>query len=222
MSKPVKELIRKELIEKFEGVKSLVIVGFTGLDGVSTHQLRGRLREKNIRMNVVKNSLACQAFDAVGLADAKGLLDGPSAVVFGADPEVMGVVEVIRELLDIRKESPSLTVKAALLDGEPFGPDRISELSKYPTREEAIARVVTCVLSPGRNLAGCLIGPGGTIAALLKAIQEKREDEGEVIAEPEAAVEAEGDAKAEPEAAVEAEGEAKAEPEGDDGGEQTT
>ena len=179
MSKPGKELVRKELVSRFEGVSSLAVVGFTGIDGVSTHKLRGRLREKNIRMNVVKNSIARQAFDAIGLSVANDLLDGPSAIVFCADPKQAGVVEIVRELLDIRKDTPALTIKAALLEGEPFGEDQIQELSKYPTRDEAIANTVTCVLSPGRNLAGCLIGPGGTIAALLKAIEEKKEDEGE-------------------------------------------
>lgn len=179
MSKPVKELLRKELARRFEGVTSLAVVGFTGIDAVSTHRVRGRLREKDIRLTVVKNSIARQAFDAVGLGQAKDLLDGPCAVAFANDSDAVGVVEVVRELLDIGKDVPNLTVKAALLDGEVFGAERIRELSQFPTREEAVRLALACVLSPGAKLAGCLIGPAATIAGLVKAIQNIREQEGE-------------------------------------------
>lgn len=169
MSKPIKELIREELVTRFDGVTSLAVVGFSGLDAVSTHTVRNQLAEKNIRMTVVKNSIARGAFKAVGLEGAAGLLEGPCAVAYGAD----SVVEVVRTLLDVAKDAPKLTVKAAFMDGEVFGEDRIEELSKYPTREEAIGRAVGCILSAGSKLAGCLVGPGSALSSILKTIEEK-------------------------------------------------
>ena len=178
MSKPVKQLIRKELVKRFDGLSSLAVIGFTGIDAITTHKIRGRLLQKEIKLTVVKNSLARQAFKEIGLPEAGKLLDGPCAIAFGEDPRKVGVINVIREMLDIRKETENLTVKAALLDGEVFGPERIDELSNYPTRDEAISRLIGCALSPGRNLSGILTGPGGTIANLVKAIQDKKQSEG--------------------------------------------
>lgn len=169
MSKPVKELIRKELIGRFAGVTQLAVVGFTGLNAQKTNEIRARLREKDIRMTVVKNALAKQAFQATGIGSARGLLDGPCAVAYGAD----SVVTVIRELLAIHKDEPNLTVKAAFLEGEVFAADRIDALSKFPTREEAIGQVMACALSAGANLAACLIGPGAQLAGILKAIEDR-------------------------------------------------
>lgn len=183
MSKPVKELLRKELVKRLQGVTSLAVVGLTGIDAVATHQIRGQLRDKDIRLMVVKNSIARQVFDAVGLEGAKDLIDGPCALAFAVVPDKVEVVIVVRELLYIGKETPNLTVKAAVLEGEPFGSDRIAEFSKFPTRDEAIRKTVTCVLCPGARLAGCLIGPGAKIAALLKAIREKKESEGDTNGE---------------------------------------
>lgn len=174
MSKPIKELIQNELIKRLTGVSSLAVVGFTGIDAITTHQIRSRLHGKNMKMMVVKNSIARHAFGRTGLPDSKELLTGPCAVVFGAE----GVVSVVRELLDIKKDTPNLTVKAAVLEGDIFGAERIEELSKFPTREEAVARTVSCVLSPGGKLVGAIMGPGGKIASLLKSIQEKKEKEG--------------------------------------------
>ena len=172
MSKPVKELVRRELARRFEGVRSLAVVDFTGVDAVATSEIRQRLVSKGVRVTVVKNSLARQAFKSIGMDAAADLLEGPCAVATGGD----SVVDVVRELLEIRKEQPNLTVKAALLEGDAFGRDRIDELSRYPTRDEAISRMVGCALAPGARLAGCLIGPGGRLASILKTLEDRAED----------------------------------------------
>ncbi len=177
MSKPVKQMVRRELARRFDGLESLAVVGFTGLDGQATTEVRTRLLEKNIALTVVKNSLARQAFKDVGLQAAAELLDGPSAVAYPKDPQDMDLVAMVRELLDIGKESPALTVKAALLEGADYvGDEKIKELSNYPTRQEAVARVVGCLLSPGANLGGAMLGPGRSLGGALKA-KEQQEDE---------------------------------------------
>jgi len=186
MSKPVKKLIRDELIKRFDGVTQLAVVGFSGVDANTTNAIRTRLAEKDIRVSVVKNSLARQAFRELGIQNAGKLLDGPCAVAYGAD----SVVTVVRELLDISKETPNLTVKAALMEGDVFTRDKIDALSKYPTRQEAVSQALGCVLSAGANLAGCLVGPAGQIAGILKGIEEKASSggaEGEAPADEEAA-----------------------------------
>jgi ribosomal protein L10 len=184
MSKPVKKLIRDELIKRFDGVTQLAIVGFTGVDANTTNTIRARLAGKDIRVSVVKNALAKQAFRELGIDIVGQLLDGPCAVAYGAD----SVVTVVRELLDISKETPNLVVKAAFMEGDLFTQDKIEALSKYPTRQEAIGQALSCVLSAGANLAACIIGPAGQIAGILKSIEDKagKDAEGEAPA-PEAA-----------------------------------
>jgi len=169
-------MIRKELADRFADVGSVAICGFTGLDSENTYAMRGRLAEKDIQITVVKNSLAKQAFKQVGLDAAADLLDGPCAVAYGAD----SIVSVVRELLDIGKDAPALTVKGAILDGEVFsGEDDVKRLSKFPTRDEALGQLVGCIVSAGSNLSGCLVGPAGQIASILESIEEKAEDSAE-------------------------------------------
>lgn len=170
MSKPVKQMIRKELARRFAGVSSLAVVGFTGLNAEQTREMRSRLAGKNIQFRVVKNSLARQAFQDIGLSKAGELLEGPCAIAWGAD----SIVSVVRELLDIHKAAPTVTVKAALMDGDVFLGERdVERLSKYPTREEALGQLVQAILSAGANVAGCILGPAGQVAGILKAIEEK-------------------------------------------------
>ena len=174
MSKPVKALIRDHLADRFRDVKSMAIVELTGVDAVTTNRIRGRLLQKSVRLLVVKNSLARQAFRSIGLPAAAELLEGPCAIAYGGD----SIVGTVRELLDIRRElADLLTVKAALMDGEAFGPERVEELSRFPTRDEAMAGLVCCILAPGASLAACLLAPGGKLAALVKAIEEQGGEE---------------------------------------------
>ena len=187
MSKPVKALIRDELTQRLEGVTSLAIVGLTGINAITTSEIRKRLSEKEIRLLVVKNALARQAFKACGLDVACDLLDGPCALVYGGD----NVVSIVRELFDIRKEqAKELVVKAAVMDGEPFGPDRVDALSKFPTRDEAIGTIVSCALAPGMKLAACILAPGSKIASLIKTIEESHAEEAAEAAAAEAVAEA--------------------------------
>jgi len=196
MSKPVKKLIRDELIKRFDGVTQLAIVGFTGVDANTTNVIRARLAGKDIRVSVVKNALAKQAFRELGIDNAAQLLDGPCAIAYGAD----SVVTVVRELLDIGKDAPNLVVKAAFMEGDLFTQDKIEALSKYPTRPEAIGQALSCVLSAGANLSACIIGPAGQIAGILKSIEEKAGKDAESEAPVEAAAAAPAEVAAAPEA----------------------
>ena len=172
MSKPVKGMLRKEIARRLEGVTDLAVVSVMGVDGNKNNRLRGALREKGIRMLVVKNAMARQAFGETGLDAASGLLEGPCALAFGGE----SVVDVVREFVNLAKEIPELQVRGALIEGDLFGPDRVAELSRYPTRAEALGNVSRVATTPGSRLVGGLLGPGGLIAGLLKAIEDKQSD----------------------------------------------
>jgi large subunit ribosomal protein L10 len=188
MSKPVKELVRKELMKRLEGVSSLAVIGFTGLDAIATHGIRSNLVKKDIHVTVVKNALAKQAFKELGLTSASELLEGPCAIAYGSD----SVVSVVRALIELGKDAKALTIKGAVMEGAIFRQAEIDALSKYPTRDEAIANLVAAVLSPGRKLAAALLAPGSKLASILKTIEEKapKAPEAPVAEAPAAAPEA--------------------------------
>ena len=101
-------------------------------------------------------------------------MDGPTAVVYPVNDEA-SVVTVARELVGWAAGLGQLEFKGALMEGAVFGPDQITELSRYPTKDEAHAQAVQIVLSPGQNLIGSILGPGRKLASLVKAIEEKLE-----------------------------------------------
>lgn len=178
MSKQVKELMMRDYRDRLEGIQDALVISIRGVPANTNNELRQTLLSKNIHITVMRNNLAKHVFEGSGLAALSPALKGPTALAYGAE----SVVDVARELLEWAKKVENLELKGAVLEGEFYeGEKGIERLSKMPTREEALGQLVTLILSPGRNLAGAVGGPGGAIAGILKSIQEKLE-KGEAIA----------------------------------------
>lgn len=185
MSKTIKKLIMRDYTSRIQttrkdeqGLGDAVLISIRGVKAIDTTKLRNGLAKKNIRITVMRNSLARKAFEGTSLAALSDVLTGASALAYGSS----SVVEVARELVDQIAKYPQLELKAAVLDGILFkGKEGVTELSKFPTRTEAVGQVITLAVSPGRKLLGQLQGPGSNVAGIIKAIETKLE-KGEAIA----------------------------------------
>jgi len=176
MSKKVKSLIEKELTGRLKDIDGVAVISPRGLGATKTNVIRRKLREKGLRMTVVKNTLAKRAAGDGKLKGFDKLLDGPSAVIYGQ----ASISTLARLLLDEKKNDETLDLRGIFFDGEIYVGDKgVEQVSKLPTREEAIGQLVALVLSPGKNLAGALKGPGGKLGAIIKTIEDKaKEKEG--------------------------------------------
>src|SRR5207249_10462876 len=98
------------------------------------------------------------------------LLDGPSAVIYGK----ASIATIARLLMDEKKADEKIELRGIFFDGEVYVGDKgVEQVSKLPTREEALGQVVALILAPGQRLGGILKGQAGKIAALIKAVEEK-------------------------------------------------
>jgi large subunit ribosomal protein L10 len=178
MSKSIKEMIMRDYTSRLEGASDAMLISIRGVKAIPTSKLRRSLAGKNIKVTVIRNSLAKKTFAGTGLEPLSKLLSGPSAVCYGGQ----SVVEVAREIVKLIETMPEVELKGAVLDGTLFeGKKGVTELSKFPTKDEAVGQVVTLVVSPGKKLLAQLKGPGAGIAGIIKAI-ETRLEKGETIA----------------------------------------
>ena len=183
MSKTVKGLIQKELAERFKDIDGVAVINPRGMAATKTNQIRRKLRENGLRMSVVKNTIAKRAVESSKLKGFDALLDGPSAVIYGT----AGIATIARLLLEEKKLDDKLELRGMFFDGEVYIGDKgVEQVSKLPTREEAIGQLVAIILSPGKNLAGAIKGPGSKLASILKTIEENA-GKNAPAAEPEAA-----------------------------------
>jgi large subunit ribosomal protein L10 len=172
MSKPVKEMIVSEYKRRFQDVNNALIIDIRGIEANTNNELRVDLLRKDIRITVLKNSLARKAFEDTALEPLSSHLDGPAALAFGGD----SVVEVARNLVTWAKKITDLELKAAVLDGERFdGAEGVKRLSEFPTKDEAQATVVQLVLSPGGRVVAGATAPGSGLAGIIKELGERLE-----------------------------------------------
>jgi ribosomal protein L10 len=174
MSKFLKDMLAKDLSSRLEGVEDCVVANVIGIESNATTALRARLREKGISLMVVKNSLAQRATEGTSLGPAFEGLTGTAAVVWGASD----FVSLVKEVVALDKEEGELEVFKALggvMVGEKLSPEKVKEISKWPSREEQLSSLVGQILGPGAQLAAQLKGPGGQLAGQIKSIADKEE-----------------------------------------------
>jgi large subunit ribosomal protein L10 len=171
-------MILSDYQSRLQGTSDAMLISIRGVKAIPTSKLRRGLAGKNIRITVIRNNLAKKSFAGTGLEPLTKLLTGPNAIAYGGQ----SVVEVAREIVKLIEKMPEVELRGAVLDGQLFeGKAGVKELAAFPTREEAIGRVVTLVVSPAQKLIGAIKGPGSTVAGIIKAIEGKLE-KGETIA----------------------------------------
>lgn len=174
MSKRIKSLITAELQSKFKGADSVVVIDYTGIDAKTTGGIRSDLRQKKVKLTVVRNALAAKALETAGLKGAGSLLKGTNAVAYGGE----SVVDIVKELVEQAKKVEKLKIKGAIVEGQLLDSKAAAALAKLPSKKELQGMIVGQALGPGRKLAGQIKGPGSTIAGQIKALIEKKEKEG--------------------------------------------
>lgn len=178
MSKLVKELITRELAQRYGGQRNAVWVELRGLDGITTNEFRRDLRAHQMRLEVVKTALLRRACAEGPFAALARQVQGPVALVTGGE----SAIDVARRLEEWRPKLPDkLRLRGALLEGEFLDEDQVQHLARMPGRRELQGRLAVAVLAPGGRIAGALVAPGGSLAGCLKTLIDRLE-KGEPLA----------------------------------------
>ena len=172
MSKYVKNILAKDLEKRFSGVNEFLVVDMTGIDGITNNRLRGKLRQKGIKLTMVRNAMMRQAFKALGVTAAIDLFaTGSCTVVYGGD----SVVDVAKEIKNLSTRKLEIKFRGAYVDGTALGAGGAAQLVSMKSRAELQGEIVMLANSPARRLAGAIAAPAGIIAGCIKAIADKAE-----------------------------------------------
>jgi len=172
MSKAIKQLELDALRADFKGVTDYVLLEPLKVDAATEYQFRKTLREKKVRVKLVKNSYAKKVFGELGVSADFGV--GPTLVCWGAD-SIKSLASAVDEAVKATKKDPKspekMKEKTAVADGQSVA---LGVAKTLPTRMEAIGDVLSAIIGPGASLASALAGPGSDIAGILKAIEDKK------------------------------------------------
>ena len=181
MSKLVKDLLTDQLKRELNGVQDLILVNVVGLTANRTSALRKTLRQKNIKLMVIKNSLARRATEGTQLAPAFEGSEGTLAMVWGAS-DIVALAKDVMKLSDDKEFAPFLP-RGGVMDGSRLQAEEVQAVSKWPSREEQLSLLLGQILSPGANLASQLTSAGGALASQIKQKGEGEEEPAAAAAE---------------------------------------
>ena len=143
-----------EIVEKLKGAQSLVVCSYSGLTVEQVTNLRKLCREKEVQYCVLKNRLVMRALQELGISGLDNLLEGPNAFVFSTK-DVTDAPKVINDFIE-KNKLQSLQIKGGLMGTEVMDVAGVKAIAALPSREELLATVVGCLISPISNLVAVL------------------------------------------------------------------
>ena len=127
----------------------MVIVDYRGLTVDEVTKLRKQLRDANVEIRVIKNSILSRAAKAAGLEGLDEVFTGPTAVAF-SNEDVVAPAKIIDEF---SKEAKALEIKGGIIEGKVSTLEEVTALAKLPSREGLLSMLLSVLQAPVRNVA---------------------------------------------------------------------
>ena len=185
MDRDQKAAVIDEVAGQIAEAEAVYAVDYRGLSVPAAAELRTRLRDADASFRIVKNTLTERAADQADRAALKTFLEGPTAIAFVRGDAAMAA----KALTEFQRSTGTLAFKGGLLNGDALTVEQIVDISRLPSRDVLIGRLVGMVASPLTGLATSLNGLIGGIARQLQAIADQGLVGGDASAAPAPAAE---------------------------------
>ncbi|MCB2153557.1 50S ribosomal protein L10 [bacterium] len=164
-----------ELERLFQDGDGLVFFDNKGLTVEEATELRALLRKEGATMKVAKNTFIKRAMATAGI-EMNGLEDkltGPTVVAFGLK-DAVSPAKVLSKYAEDHGER--FEIKAGLLGGEILDAKGVDALSKMPSREELLGRMLGSMQAPAQNVVYALNQTVSKVVYAVSALQRKLEE----------------------------------------------
>jgi large subunit ribosomal protein L10 len=195
MLKSEKERVVADLVERLRASDTLFVADYRGLSMPEIDGVRTEVLKHGARFIVVKNTLTKRAAEEAGVPELIELLDGPTAIAFVDDGDMVGVAKALN---DTARQTRILSVRGGILQGKPMSADEVRELASLPPAEVLRGQVLGAIVAPLSAIAALINAPLQDLVGLIDARIEQLGGE-EAPSEPEAEAAPEPEAEAAPE-----------------------
>ncbi len=171
MIKEDKIKIIESLIVKIDEYKNFYLADISELNAADTSDLRRKCFEKNIRLEVVKNTLLKAALERCNgdYKELYGILKTPTSIMFTEGGNVPA--KLIKEFR--RKHSKPVLKAAYVEDCVYIGENQLEALINIKSRLELIGDIIGILKSPAKNVISGLQSGGGKLAGIVKTLSER-------------------------------------------------
>lgn len=153
-NRELKVQVVAEIVEKIKNCQSMVICSYSGLTVEQVTNLRKLCREQEVQYCVLKNRLVLRALQECGINGLENLLEGPNAFVFSTK-DVTNAPKVVNDFIE-KNKLQSLEIKGGMMGTEILDVAGVKALASLPSREELLATMVGCLVSPVSSLVAVL------------------------------------------------------------------
>ncbi|MGD8568156.1 MAG: 50S ribosomal protein L10 [Gammaproteobacteria bacterium] len=169
-----KKAVVAEVSEVAASAHSAVAADYIGLDVAQMTELRSKARESAVYMRVVKNTLARRALEGTDFECMNEALTGPLILAFSQeDPGAAA-----RVISDFSKENDKLVVRLVSIGGQLLGAGEVKRLANMPTKDQAIAMLMSVMNAPITKLARTLNEVPGKLTRTVAAIRDQKQQAG--------------------------------------------
>jgi len=174
MRKDLKGQLIDSLCEEIKSYPCLYIADIGGLNSVQTSKLRRAAFRKEVKLEVVKNTLLIKALEKSGFdySELFPVIKGESAIMLSNINNAPA--KLIKDYRTAEKNSEKPVLKGAYVE-ECFyiGSEHLDELVNIKSKNELIADVVALLQAPMQNVMSQLQSAGNNITGVLKTLEER-------------------------------------------------
>jgi large subunit ribosomal protein L10 len=166
MLKREKERVVADLVERLRASDTLIVADYRGLSMPEIDGVRTEVLKHGARFTVVKNTLTKRAAEEAGVPELIELLDGPTAIAFVGEGDMVGVAKA---LADTARQTKILSVRGGILQGKPMSADQVRDLASLPPADVLRGQVLGAIVAPLNAIAGLVNAPLQNLVGLIDA-----------------------------------------------------
>ncbi len=166
-----KKAVVAEVNEIASSALSAVVAEYRGISVGDMTALRVKAREAGVYLRVVRNTLAKRAVEGTEFACMQEAFTGPLIFAFSINEPSAAA----RVLEAFAKENDQLKVTALSIGGELFGAEQLAAVAKLPTKDEALASLMSVMLAPVTKLARTLNEVPGKLVRTVAAVRDQKQ-----------------------------------------------
>ena len=163
----VNRMLTTEYDREFSAAEGMVLVSMAGLTVAESHELRGSMAAKGVKLRMVRNKLAKRVLAERGLAFPDATLAGNIAIAYGGAEAAIHAAKLLTT--PEVKKAGKLKLRAGVIEGQVLNAGDANLLADVPDKDTLRAKIVGCIQGPGRSLVGLLAAVPGGLARVLQA-----------------------------------------------------
>ena len=156
--------------KQFESATLAVLSEYRGVDVAGMGDLRRMAREANVRIQVVKNTLARRAVEDTDFECLKDHLNGPLALAISDDP-----VAVAKTLSDFSGKNDAFKMQTGAMNGQLVSVEQLEQIAKLPSRDELLSTLIGTMAAPIQKFVSTLNEIPSGFVRVLAAIRDSED-----------------------------------------------